>query len=386
MIPLSTLHRNFINYFGNSGKPLHTFFAPGRVCLIGEHIDYNDGWVLPAAISIGVHAVFRADGSRLLKMRSSLSEQVFNLNLDEIITRQTENGWANYPSGVIKYLIRKGFAIPGGELLFESDLPAGAGLSSSAAIEVLTAFMFSELTGNPIPLLEIATLCKSVENDFIGVQCGIMDQYAVAFGRKNNALLLNCNSLSHDSIEVNLGEYALLILNTNKKRELTDSKFNERTAECREALEAIRKQKNIEHLAEASAEDVESYVINPVVKKRVMHVIAENKRVVEASQALKNSEIHQFGKLLFQSHESLKNLYEVTGKELDAIESAAREHPACIGAKMSGAGFGGCALAIVKKNEAEAFIEFVEKKYFEQTGLKAECYAVFIDDGVRRIE
>ena len=385
MIEEETLLKRFSEQGGDARKA-QIFFAPGRVCLIGEHIDYNGGLVLPAALSLGIYAVFAGDDSRTLKMRSGLSTDTVSIQRDEEIVFQRENGWANYPAGVLGYLRERGFHIPGGRLLFVSDLPVGAGLSSSAAIEVLTAFLFTSLEEpGRLTKVELAKLCKRVENDFIGVQCGIMDQFAVTMGRKNHAIMLNCNSLAHKYIPFETGEYSFLIFNTNKKRELTESMFNQRVSECREALASIQKHKQVENLADADEESVEAYVKNPLAKKRALHVVQENQRVKRAADFLIEGNVRQFGELLFQSNASLRNQYEVTGNELDAFQDAAISHPGCIGAKMSGAGFGGCALAIVEKAALADFKESVLQKYYLKTNLQGEFYEALIDDGVRRI-
>ncbi len=386
MISQQILFQKFSEKFSAPPDEAKIFFAPGRVCLIGEHIDYNGGLVLPAALSLGTYGVFKPDNSNMLRLRSSMSEEEVSIHLHQDVVFDETAGWANYPAGVIKYLKKRRFRIPGGELFFETDLPIGAGLSSSAAIEVLTGFIFfSYSTSRSLTRTQLAEMCKEVENNFIGVQCGIMDQFAVAMGKRNHAIKLNCNSLQYEHIPVALGKYALLIFNTNKKRELTDSLFNERVRECREALHDIRQHQTIEHLADADEKAVRAFVRNPLAQKRAMHVVQENKRVQLASDALKRGDIEQFGALLFQSHESLSTQYEVTGKELDSFFQSARKHPACIGAKMSGAGFGGCAFALVRADAQDDFISTVTASYYRETGISPAFYTVEIEDGVRKI-
>ena len=375
------------SYFDLAGQQQHVFFAPGRVCLIGEHIDYNGGSVLPAALSLGVYAIFQPNNSNKIRMRSGIDDREVVVSLNEEIIYRKENGWGNYPIGVIRYLIDRGLEIPGGDIYFESNLPTGAGLSSSASIEVLTAFMLLALSGNKsLSNKEIALLCKNVENEFVGVKCGIMDQFAVAMGKKNQAIMLDCTAITHEYVPVNLNGHDLIIFNTNKKRELTDSQFNQRTEECREAFESIRQFKDIECLAKASLDDVNRHVSDPLIKKRALHVVMENQRVFEAVDALKLGDIERFGRLLFKTHESLKHQYEVSGHELDTIEEAARSHSSVIGAKMSGAGFGGCAFAIVEHNKVDEVVELVLEKYQAKTGLKADYYIAQIEDGVRHLE
>ncbi len=385
MLHLHRLRRKFSDVFGTNAEHAQIFFSPGRVCLIGEHIDYNGGFVLPAAVSLGIYGVFRENGSNTLRMYSGIGRNEARIELEEEITFSDKAGWGNYPAGVVKCLMRQGVPITGGELLFESNLPVGAGLSSSAAMEVLTGYIFSSRNSPTLDKIELATLCKKAENDFVGVQCGIMDQFAVAMGKKNHAVKLNCNSLRYEYVPVEMGEYVLVIFNTNKKRELTGSLFNQRVSECNEALGQIMKHKAVEALADAGMDDVNCFVTNPVARKRALHVVQENIRVKEAAEALKSGDIEKFGMLLFRSHESLRKLYEVTGHELDALEEAARKHPACIGAKMSGAGFGGCALAIVKKDAMDDFVRHVLESYHAKTGLDADFYLAEVDEGVRRL-
>ncbi|HXH19591.1 MAG TPA: galactokinase [Chitinophagales bacterium] len=380
------LRKKFSQAFATNADEARIFFSPGRVCLIGEHVDYNGGMVLPAALSLGIYGVFRQTDSHVLRMKSCQQKNEVTLRLDEEISFSEKTGWGNYPAGVLKYLKQKGFQPRGGELLFDSNLPMGAGLSSSAAIEMLTALIFSSNNDNKrLGKLELARLCKTAENEFVGVRCGIMDQCAIAMGEKNHALLLDCSTLKHELVPAALGDNCIIIFNTGIKRELTKGFFNQRVSECEEALKSIRKHKPLKHLADADEQDVKELVANPIAKKRALHVVQENQRVKLAAEALKTGDINQFGLLLFQSHASLKRQYEVTGAELDTIEEAAQNHPACIGAKMSGAGFGGCAFALVKKDAAEDFVRYVLNFYFEKTHCEASyCYAE-IDDGVRRI-
>lgn len=382
---LHLLRKKFADTFGADAEQTQVFFSPGRLCLIGEHIDYNGGLVMPAAISLGIYGVFRSDDSNTLRMRSGLEKNEVTLYLDDDIVFSEKAGWGNYPAGVVKYLRQHGIKVPGGNLLFESNLPVGAGLSSSAALEILTAFVFASFHDTFPARIELAKLCKAAENDFVGVQCGIMDQFAVAMGKKNHALVLNCNTLEYEHIPAELGDYAIVIFNTNKKRELTGSLFNVRVRECGEAQMAIHKHRRIENLAEAAEADVNDWVHDPAAKKRALHIVRENNRVREAASALRAGDIQKFGMLLFQSHASLRQYYEVTGRELDTLEEAARSHPACIGAKMSGAGFGGCIFAIVKKNATDDFVSRVLERYHAKTRLHATPYFTEIEDGVRRV-
>ncbi len=387
MIPGKELRQKFYNTFRESGEPVQIFFSPGRLCLIGEHIDYNGGLVLPAAISLGIYAVIRPNNSGIIKIISEQEELPVTIDLSNEIQFQKERGWGNYPAGVLKYMLDRGHSFKGAEVLFVSDLPAGSGLSSSAAIEVLTGFAFHSLNAQgSIDKLQLAQLCKSVENDFIGVECGIMDQFAVAMGKRDHAMLLDCNSLEFEYVPVKLNDYAIVIFNTNKKRELAESIFNVRVQECSRALQSIRAYRKVENLPQATIEQVNQWVDNPAARKRALHVVAENKRVTQAAHELANMNLKAFGELLFQSHDSLRSLYEVTGRELDAIVDAAKKRTECIGAKMSGAGFGGCAYAVVERDKADAFIGFILRSYKIETSLKADYYFAGIDDGVRKLK
>jgi galactokinase len=379
------LQKNFLETFGRDAEKEQVFFAPGRVCLIGEHIDYNGGFVLPAAISLGIYAVARPNKSNTLHIKSTLDNKEFVFDLSKEILFNPLNSWANYPLGVAKYFIQKGYTINGCEILFASTLPVGSGLSSSAAIEVLTGYILSQLNTIEISQQALALAAKEVENNFVGVQCGIMDQFAVAFGKKNHAIKLNCTTLEYEYLPLHLSEYNLVIFNTNKKRELAESAFNIRVKECNDALQIIKQHENIFCLADASLEAIEKYIDDEVLYKRAYHVVSENLRVAKAAEVLKQNNIQAFGKLLFESHNSLKNNYEVSGKELDTFIDFAKQHSDCLGAKMTGAGFGGCAVAIVKANTSEDFITEALAYYKKETDRNGEAYIAEISDSVKAV-
>jgi len=278
--------------------------------------------------------------------------------------------------------------VSGMEMLFVGNLPIGAGLSSSASIEVLTAFAISEMFGLNISKTEIALLSKKVENEFIGVNCGIMDQFAVAMGKKDKAILLDCDTLDYEYLPLYLGEYALVIINSNKPRKLTESKYNERFTECGRILKALKKELPVQHLCDISMEDflAHRHLINdPVLGKRALHVISENSRVEEAVGALRAGELLKFGQLLYASHESLKELYEVSGKELDTIVDFCKSFGGCIGARMTGAGFGGCVIAVVKKNEMDEFKPRISSYFENNIGYKPEVFVSEIGEGVKEL-
>ncbi len=379
------LRKKFTETFGREAEEEKIFFAPGRVCLIGEHIDYNGGLVVPAAISLGIYGVTRPTKNKVLHITSSLDNKEFVFDLNEKHTCKEAYSWANYPLGVAQYFIDKGYNIDGCEIQFTSTLPVGSGLSSSAAVEVLTAFILATLNNIEISKTEIALLAKAVENNFVGVQCGIMDQFAVAHGANNKALKLNCSTLEYELLPLELTDYQLVIFNTNKKRALAESAFNTRVKECNEALQLIQQHEKITCLADATPEMAEQYVHDTTLKKRAFHVTTENIRVANAATVLKEKNIKAFGKLLFESHASLSNNYEVAGKELDAFVDFCLNYNDCAGAKMTGAGFGGCAVALVKTESVEDFIASATAYYFNNTGLQGSAYVATISDGVKMV-
>jgi len=363
---------------------MRKYFAPGRINLIGEHIDYNGGKVLPAAISIGITATVGEFMEGFISLSSSShSKTIEKKNSDEIQYNQA-NDWLNYPLGVINHLQQKGFNLPSISIHYESTLPESSGLSSSAAIEVLTLYLLLEEIKAKISRPEIAVWCKEVENKFIGIQCGIMDQFIIANAKKGHAMLLDCSKLGHEFIPADFGNFALVLLNTKKPRSLIHSKYNERKAECEAALLSIN-QKNssgsIQHLCTANIQHIE-LIKDESLKKRARHVITENERVNQAVAALKSHNMIAIGKLLTESHQSLKHDYEVSGVELDAMAEAAIQTKGCIGARMTGAGFGGCAIALVEIEAVDFFEENVLKQYKEKTGIEGEIHSCNIAEGV----
>ncbi len=379
------LIKEFRNRFHR--EPEAIFFCPGRVNLIGEHIDYNGGSVMPCPISRGTWVAAGRNIDKTLRFQSLGFPGTASLHLQSSYSK-TGKDWFNYPLGVIHALLQEGHVLSGIDLLFDGDLPVGAGLSSSASIEVLTAFAASEIFGLNISRKEIALLSRKVENEFIGVSCGIMDQFTVAMGEKNRALLLNCDTLDYEYLPFDTGEDELVIINSNRERMLADSKYNERFAECGLALGALKKQLPIEQLCDL---DIASFELNrelipdPVLRKRALHVVSENARVRDAVVALQTSDWLTFGKLLYASHQSLKELYEVTGKELDTIVDFCKGYKECRGARMTGAGFGGCAIALVKKISFDDFASKLKVFYKERTGYDADVFAAGTGGSVARI-
>lgn len=370
------------------GKPQQAcYFAPGRVNLIGEHIDYNGGLVMPCAITAGTWLLLAPNNDGVVRLASANFEACAEVPLQKSYSK-VGSEWYNYPLGIINELQNEDWHCSGLDLLYYGNIPIGAGLSSSASIEVLTAYAINDFFSLGIDLLSIVKLSKKVENDFIGLNSGIMDQFAVAFGEPDKAILLNCDTLKHKMIDCDLGDYSLAIINTNKHRELADSKYNERVEECQQALEDLRQEININYLCELSAEKfaLHSYLIkDETVLKRATHVVKENDRVHVASKALNEGNLVEFGRLMYASHESLKELYEVTGKELDTIVDFCADYADVIGARMTGAGFGGCAIALLKKGSEVDFAKQLSEVYFNEIGYHATIYVQEIGDGPKRI-
>jgi galactokinase len=366
-------------------NPERIFFSPGRVNLIGEHIDYNGGRVMPCAISLGTYLAISKNTDKVFRFQCLNFPETAELHLQNSYSRSGKE-WFNYPLGVIDWAIKEGHSISGLDMLFWGNLPIGAGLSSSASIEVLMAHALNQLFQLNIPRLEIAVLSKKVENEFIGVNCGIMDQFAVTFGEKSKAILLNCDTLDYELVPFDTGDYVLAIINTNKSRTLADSKYNERFAECGAALKALKKEIKANNLCDVELQTFQSHkqlINDPVLEKRALHVISENIRVGEAAKALKSAKLKEFGQLMYGSHQSLKELYEVSGVELDAIVEFCKSYDDCIGARMTGAGFGGCAIALVKKEQIDDFTKKLAGFYKNKIGYEPTVFASDVGDGVR---
>lgn len=364
------------------------YFAPGRVNLIGEHIDYNGGLVMPCAITQGTYLVINHNKDNIFNLRSTNFEEHAEVSLKNGY-QKAGSEWFNYPIGVIDQFLKKGVKLSGLDMLFEGNIPIGSGLSSSASIEIVTAYALNELFSCGFSKLELVKMCKSVENDFIGLNSGIMDQFSVAFGEKDKALLLNCDTLNYDTIPCNLGDYVLAIINTNKLRRLAESKYNERFNECRAALALLQQELQIANLCDIDFETYQSHkhlITDPLIDKRATHVVLENDRVKQAAKALSGGDLTAFGKLMYASHQSLKDLYEVSGKELDAVVEYSKTDANVIGARMTGAGFGGCAIALVKQSGFEDFADKLTEYYTDKIGYAPSVYNSSIGDGVRTLD
>ncbi len=367
---------------------VRVFFAPGRVNLIGEHLDYNGGQVMPAALDLGTWAIVRMRDDGVLRIASTAFGERVTCQIDKLHYDAADD-YANYPKGAIWALMTHGVKAKGMDLLFHGNLPNRAGLSSSASVELATLVAQNHLCQANLGLADLARLGQRTENEFVGVNSGIMDQFAVAMGRENNAILLDCDTLQYELVSMDIGNYQLVITNTNKSRGLMDSKYNERRAECEAALADLRKMHpSLRHLAHVQVEeweDWQSEVTNPVAKRRARHVVTENHRVTLAAQALRAGQIGLFGELMRQSHESLRDDFEVTGRELDALAMAAWSAPGCVGSRMTGAGFGGCTVSLVENESIPAFQEEVSRWYHDEIGIAPSFYVTGIGNGAREV-
>lgn len=372
------------------------FFAPGRVNLIGEHTDYNGGFVFPCALSFGTFLLLAPNAQQKLRFCSLNIEDaqgnhpITEVPLTESFTPLAGNHWANYPLGCIAQFAKRGNRLTEGyDLLFWGDVPAGAGLSSSAAIEVVTAFAFNQLLHTGYDRTEIAKIGQLSEHEFAGVNCGIMDQFASAQGKKDHAIFLNCDTLDFTLVPVQLDGIKVVISNTHSPHKLDSGAYNARVAQCHTAVEQISKVRPINCLAELTMADflnVQDAITDPVARRRAHHVVGEVQRTKDAVEALQKGDILTFGQLMNQSHISLRDDYEVTGPELDALAEAAWQTEGVIGSRMTGGGFGGCTVSLVKEDAIPAFIEQVGKQYTAKTGLTADFYIAQIGDGAHRVE
>ncbi len=388
MVDLQKLKEAFFSLYGRSGDTPSVFFAPGRVNLIGEHTDYNGGYVFPCALNFGTYLLIRPNGKDSLRFASTNFDFKTEIPLDKV-SEKVDDQWVNYPLGVMNEMIDQGMDLTGMDLLFSGDIPNGAGLSSSASIEMVTAYALNEFSDVALSRLDLVKISQRAENEFVGMNCGIMDQFAVGMGRENHAVFLNCDTLEYDLVPLTLKDHHLVITNTNKKRKLTDSKYNERRSECEKAVAYINRKRSIRNLGELSLAEfgqLQHLIPDETIRKRAYHVVSEDARVIEAIHALKKGDLKHFGKLMYESHASLRDNYEVTGVELDTLVEEAAKIPGVTGSRMTGAGFGGCTVSLVEKDKTDLFIRELDKAYTEKTGLKATFYVAEVGDGVKKIE
>ena len=379
------LLQKFAEVFGDT-EGVRTYFAPGRVNLIGEHTDYNGGHVFPCALTIGTYGAARPRKDNKLRFFSMNFERlgVIESSLEQL-TPSREAGWTNYPKGVIWAFGEKGMQVTGGmDLMLYGNIPNGSGLSSSASVEVLTGYILRDFFGFDVTNQDLALIGQYAENNYNKVNCGIMDQFAIAMGKKDNAIFLDTADLSFEYAPIVLEGAKIVIASSNKKRGLGDSKYNERRSECETALAELQQVVQIKGLGDLDEETFEKYqsaIKDDVRRKRAKHAVYENQRTIRAVAALKANDVAQFGRLMNASHVSLRDDYEVTGIELDTLVEEAWKVEGVIGSRMTGAGFGGCTVSIVKDGAIDTFIEKVGRAYQEKIGYAADFYVVEVGNG-----
>ncbi|MCY9375105.1 MULTISPECIES: galactokinase [Bacillus] len=380
----------FASVFGEK-EELRFFFAPGRVNLIGEHTDYNGGHVFPCALTMGTYAAVAERNDGVVRMYSDNFKDagIKECSLDDI-RYQKEDDWANYPKGVMYEFQQRGYSVPHGfDIVFSGNIPNGAGLSSSASIELLMGVVLQSYFHPEVDALELVKMAQHAENTFIGVNCGIMDQFAIGMGKKHHAMLLNCDTLDYEYSKLDVSGLALVIANTNKKRTLADSSYNTRRQECHDALLDLQKALDIASLGDIKPSDFDehsSLIQTETNRRRAKHAVYENHRAIKTAHMFKENNVDEIGRLMKESHLSLKDDYEVTCPELDELVFAAWDHEGVIGSRMTGAGFGGCTISIVKDAFVDDFIQKVGDRYQEKTGLKAEFYVADIGEGARELK
>ncbi len=383
----NALINSFFARYADSAVSPSLFFAPGRVNLIGEHTDYNGGYVLPCALTFGTYLAIRRTNDSLVKFSTTNFDFSVSIPLHALSTK-IDGQWVNYPLGVINQFLKRGLEIGGMELLFSGNIPNGAGLSSSASIELVTAVAINDLFQFNLDKWELVKLSQKAENEFVGMNCGIMDQFASAMGKKDNALFLDCNSLTYEYAPFVLTGYELIITNSNKKRGLVDSKYNERRQQCEKAVEDINKVQPLTNLGSITLsgfQKVQDIIVDETVRKRALHVVSEDQRVVEAVESLKNNDLLAFGQLMNQSHVSMRENFEITCFEIDTLVEEAQKLKGVIGSRMTGGGFGGCIISLVETDETTAFCERLSETYLRKTGLTADHYIAQIGNGAQRI-
>ena len=365
------------------------FFSPGRVNLIGEHTDYNGGFVFPCALSFGTYILLSKNDEQKINFRSLNMEAIYSLELTQLSEPLPNKAWANYPLGVFAQFIKRGISITQGyDILFWGNVPAGAGLSSSAAMEVVTAYALNELLGTGYELTELAKIGRAAEHEFAGVMCGIMDQFASAHGKADHAIYLNCDTLEYDLVPVKLEGIKVVVTNTHSPHKLDSGSFNDRVRQCQLAVEQLNSVRHTQYLAELSQaefDQVKHAITDETAYRRARHVVGEVQRTKDAVAALQQGDIVLFGNLMNQSHISLRDDYEVTGLHLDALAEAAWKVDGVLGSRMTGGGFGGCTVSLVREESINTFIEQVGEEYTAKTGLKADFYIAEIGDGAHRV-
>lgn len=393
---VSEIKSEFIKLYGGNEDDLRVFASPGRVNLIGEHVDYCGGPVFPAALTMKTTIVARKRNDDIIRLKATDLDIMVETTISEMANLKDKLKWGDYQIGVAVELQKAGYEICGCDLLYDDTTPHGGGLSSSAAIEISTALMFATFSNekngikSPVDMIEMAKLGQAAEHNFIGVNCGIMDQFASAMGKADHAIYLDCATLNYEHIPLALGDYCLVLSNTNKKHSLGSSKYNERRGECEEGLNALKTVlPNITQLSDVSIEEFEKHknvIENPIVQKRIKHVVYECDRVHKSVSALKSGDLKTFGELMNASHNSLQYDYEVSCDELDCLANNAQKLDGVLGSRMTGAGFGGCTVSIVDKDCVDAFIKTLGELYTKTFDHNASFYVSEIGDGGKEIK
>ena len=382
------LLKEYETTFGEKGKDV--FFSPGRINVIGEHTDYNGGHVFPAAISLGVYGVYGPrEDKKVCLFSGNVDGDIVEFDIDDTTVEKDDRFWANYFKGMITYLREKYDNIDHGfNLYIKANLPSGSGLSSSAAIEMLMGIILKDEFNLDVDRIALAKMGQRTENEFVGLNSGIMDQFACIMGKKDSAIFLDCNTLDYEYKPLALGDYEIIIMATNKPHTLADSAYNDRVRECHDAVKKLQAKLDIKTLGELDNDTLDEYaylINNETEIKRARHAVSENQRTLRATNAMQDGDLEKLGRLIDASHVSLHYDYEVTGQELDTLAEASWAQPGVLGARMIGGGFGGSAVAIIKKDQAEEFKKNVGKIYRDKIGYDASFYDAEIVDGTKRI-
>lgn len=391
----SEIKSEFIKLYGGSESDIRVFYSPGRVNLIGEHTDYNGGFVFPAALTMGTMIALRVNGENKIRMKATDLPDLVEMDIDNL-DNYRDLWWGNYQAGVCVELLKEGYDIIGCDMLYDDTLPHGGGLSSSAAIEVATALAFATLSNekngitDPIDMVKMAFIGQAAEHNYCNVNCGIMDQFASAMGKRDHAIFLDCKKMDYQLVPLKMDGCKLVITNTNKKHSLASSKYNERRSECDTGFAILKEAlPEINCLGDVTVEmfeGVKHLIKDEIILNRVTHVINEDDRVLRSIKALTDGDIELFGKLMTESHVSLRDLYEVTGDELDTLAAEAWKIPGVLGSRMTGAGFGGSTVSIIKEEAVDEFKEKVGKNYTEKIGYAPTFYVCDIGDGGHEIK
>lgn len=378
------LKKDFLNIFGENGNPVRLVRAPGRINLIGEHTDYNNGFVFPIAIDRFIFMAGRKRNDKKIIIYAVDKNETVEINLDEIYPRKN-NQWANYLLGVYSFLKEEKYQLNGVEIFFVGDIPRGKGLSSSAALEVATCYLLSLLFNIEIEPIKMAEICRKAENEFVGMPCGIMDQFISILGKEGKALFLDCQSLHYDYVPIGSKDLNIMIADSGVKRKLTASPYKQRRNECQTAVGLLKKViPKLDSLRDLSIENFEEHknTLPEVLRKRVKHVVYENKRVTQSVDFLNKGHLKEFGKLMYESHISLKDDYEVSCKELDILVEIVKKYKGVIGSRMTGAGFGGSTVTLIEKQKSEEIKNAIKQQYLQQTGINPDIYICNTVNGV----